>query len=55
VELLGYREHKFWEGRVTYTRLDGRKVKITLTNIFYDRDLINKYNIYIDNTPLFAE
>lgn len=50
------KDHIIWEGSVNYTRLDGRKVKINFTNIFYmNSSLIDKYNIYIDNTPLFAE
>lgn len=49
-------DHVIWEGKVTYTRLDGRVVPVNFTNIFYmNGDLIEKYNIYIDNTPLFAE
>ncbi|MBZ0203814.1 MAG: nuclear transport factor 2 family protein [Ignavibacteria bacterium] len=48
-------DHVIWEGRVTYTRLDGKLVPVNFTNIFYMKDgLIEKYNIYIDNTPLFA-
>src|SRR4030095_2061346 len=48
--------HVIWEGRVTYTRLDGKKVKVNFTNIFYmNGELIDKYYIYIDNAPLFAE
>ncbi|MBZ0203812.1 MAG: nuclear transport factor 2 family protein [Ignavibacteria bacterium] len=47
--------HVIWEGRVTYTRLDEKVVPVNFTNIFYMKDgLIEKYNIYIDNTPLFA-
>jgi hypothetical protein len=47
--------HIIWEGRVTYTRLDDKKVSVNFTNIFYMKNgLIDKYNIYIDNTPLFA-
>lgn len=49
-------DHVIWEGKVTYTRLDGKVVPVNFTNIFYmNGDLIEKYNIYIDNTPLFAE
>lgn len=48
-------EHIIWEGKVNYTRLDGGKVPVNFTNIFYmNGRLIDKYNIYIDNTPLFA-
>jgi hypothetical protein len=44
-----------WQGEVLYTRLDGRKVNVNFTNIFYMKgDLIKDYLIYIDNTPLFA-
>lgn len=47
--------HITWEGKVTYTRLDGKIVPVNFTNIFYmNGTLIEKYNIYIDNTPLFA-
>ncbi len=47
--------HVTWEGKVTYTRLDGKTVPVNFTNIFYmNGSLIEKYNIYIDNTPLFA-
>ncbi|MCX6157955.1 MAG: nuclear transport factor 2 family protein [Ignavibacteriae bacterium] len=44
-----------WQGEVEYTRLDGKKVKVQFTNIFYMKgELIDQYLIYIDNTPLFA-
>ena len=44
-----------WQGEVTYTRLDDKKVTVNFTNIFYmEDDLIDQYLIYIDNTPLFA-
>lgn len=44
-----------WQGEVDYTRLDGNKVKVHFTNIFYMKGtLIDQYLIYIDNTPLFA-
>ena len=47
--------HIIWEGKVTYTRLDGKTVPVNFTNVFYmNGTLIEKYNIYIDNTPLFA-
>ena len=47
-------EHIIWEGRVKYTRLDEKKVSVNFTNIFYmNGDLIEKYYIFIDNTPLF--
>lgn len=45
-----------WQGEVLYTRLDGKKVNVNFTNIFYLKgELIKDYLIYIDNTPLFAE
>jgi hypothetical protein len=45
-----------WEGRVHYTRLDGKKVDVNFCNLFYMKgELIDQYLIYIDNTPLFAE
>lgn len=45
-----------WEASVTYTRMDDKKVTVPFTNVFYmNGDLVEKYNIYIDNTPLFAE
>jgi hypothetical protein len=45
-----------WQGKVTYTRMDDRKVDVNFTNIFYmDGDLISDYLIYIDNTPLFEK
>ena len=44
-----------WQGRVTYTRLDAKKVTIDFCNILYMKDnLIAQYLVYIDNTPLFA-
>lgn len=44
-----------WQGEVEYTRLDGKKVTVQFTNIFYMKGtLIDQYLIYIDNTPLFA-
>ncbi len=44
-----------WQGRVTYTRLDAKKVAIDFCNIFNMKDsLIDQYLIYIDTTPLFA-
>lgn len=44
-----------WQGEVLYTRLDGKKVNINFTNIFFMKeDLIKDYLIYIDNTPLFS-
>ena len=43
-----------WEGQVKYTRLDGKQVTVNFCNIFYMKDeLIDKYLIFIDNTPLF--
>ncbi len=45
-----------WQGKVTYTRMDNRKVDVNFTNIFYmSGDLISDYLIYIDNTPLFEK
>ena len=45
-----------WQGKVTYTRMDNRKVDVNFTNIFYMKgDLIADYLIYIDNTPLFEK
>ena len=44
-----------WEGQVTYTRLDDKKVTVNFVNVFYMHgDLIDKYLIHIDNTPLFG-
>ncbi len=44
-----------WQGKVTYTRLDAKKVTINFCNIFNMKDgLIDQYLVYIDNTPLFA-
>lgn len=49
-------DHIIWEGMVHYTRKDGKKVDVNFTNIFYMKgDLIERYLIFIDNTPLFAE
>lgn len=43
------------EGEVTYTRLDGSKVALPFTNVFYLRDgKVARYLIYIDQSPLFA-
>lgn len=48
--------HIIWEAKVTYTRLDDKKVPVNFTNVFDMKgDLVDKYKIYIDNTPLFAE
>jgi ketosteroid isomerase-like protein len=48
-------ESVIWQGEVNYTRLDGNKVTVQFTNIFYMKgELIDQYLIYIDNTPLFA-
>jgi len=45
-----------WQGRVNYTRLDEKKVTVDFCNVFYMKgNLIDRYLIYIDNTPLFAE
>ena len=58
-EVVNYWEGKdsiVWQGEVTYTRMDNRKVDVNFTNIFYmDGDLIKDYLIYIDNTPLFEK
>lgn len=44
-----------WEGQVKYTRLDEKQVTVRFCNIFYmNGSLIDKYLIFIDNTPLFA-
>ena len=42
--------------RVTYVRLDGRKVVLPCTNIFdlTDDGLISRYQIFMDMTPVFA-
>ncbi len=57
-EVLNYwnsNEGIVWAGRVTYTRLDGKVVPVNFTNIFYmNGSLIERYLIFIDNTPLFA-
>ena len=43
------------EGEVTYTRQDGSRISIPFANVFeYDGDLIAKYKIYIDISPLYA-
>jgi ketosteroid isomerase-like protein len=43
------------EGEVTYTRLDGRIVKVPFANVFVLRGgEISSYRIFIDNGPLFA-
>lgn len=58
-EVVNYWEGKdsiVWQGKVIYTRHDGRLVPTNFTNIFYmDGDMIKEYLIYIDNAPLFAE
>jgi len=44
-----------WQGEVTYTRLDDKKVTVNFTNIFYiSSNLIKDYLIYMDISPLFA-
>ena len=44
-----------WQGEVLYTRTDGKQVNVSFCNVFYmDGDLIEKYLIFIDNTPLFS-
>src|SRR5688572_4897300 len=48
-------KHVVWEGKVTYTRTDDKKVTVNFTNIFdMNGELVENYKIYIDNTPLFA-
>jgi hypothetical protein len=48
-------ENLIWQGEVFYTRLDEKQVTVPFINVFYMKDgLIDKYLIYIDNTPLFA-
>jgi hypothetical protein len=43
------------QGLVTYTRKDGRVVDVPFVNVFEMRgDLIHRYLIHIDNTPVFA-
>ena len=43
------------EGFVTYTRLDGSKLRVPFANVFYMRDdKIARYLIFIDNGALFA-
>ncbi len=43
------------EGEVTYTRLDGKVVTVPFANVFALRGTdIASYQIFIDNTPLFA-
>lgn len=45
-----------WQGRVTYTRLDGNVVPVEFVNVFtMEGDKIKDYLIYIDNAPLVAE
>lgn len=47
--------HIIFQGKVTYSRLDGNVVTIPFTNIFGMKgDLIKDYFIYIDVTPLYA-
>ena len=44
------------EGTVTYLRLDDREVSVPFTDVFeLDGDLIDKYKIYIDISPLYQE
>ncbi len=44
-----------WQGKVTYTRPDAKKVTIDSCNVFYMKDgLRDQYLIYIDNAPLFV-
>jgi len=48
-------DNVIWQGEVLYTRLDGKQVNVNFCNIFYMKDdLIDKYLIFIDNTPLFS-
>lgn len=45
-----------YEGEVTYTRHDGSKIGVPFCNVFeIEERKINKYRIYIDLAPLFAE
>lgn len=44
------------EGEVTYRRLDDTEITLPFADVFeYDADLISKYKIYIDISPLYAE
>ena len=44
-----------WQGRVTYTRLDTKRVTVNFCNIFTMKDgLIDQYLVHIDITPVFA-
>ena len=44
------------EGKVTYVRHDGSNVTLPFANVFdVADDLIDKYKIYIDIAPLYAE
>ncbi len=56
-KVVNFWEHDstvIWQGEVTYTRLDQKIVTVSFCNIFQMKgDLIEKYLIYIDNTPLF--
>ncbi len=48
-------DHVALQGLVTYTRKDGRVVEVPFVNVFEMRgDLIHRYLIHIDNTPVFA-
>jgi hypothetical protein len=48
-------DHIIYQGKVTYTRLDGNIVPVQFTNIFGMKgDLIKDYFIYIDITALYA-
>ncbi|MFA7360666.1 MAG: nuclear transport factor 2 family protein [Candidatus Kapaibacterium sp.] len=48
-------DNVIWQGEVLYTRTDGKQVNVNFCNVFYmDGDLVEKYIIYIDNTPLFS-
>ncbi|MCX7878493.1 MAG: nuclear transport factor 2 family protein [Ignavibacteria bacterium] len=57
-EILNFWEKEgsiVWEGKVTYTRADDKVVSVNFANIFYMKgELIEKYYIFIDNSPLFA-
>lgn len=44
------------EGRVHYTRHDGRTVTVPFVNVYrLDGDLVADYRIYVDIAPLYAE
>ena len=46
----------FFEGEVTYTRLDGTSVTLPFADVFeYEGDQIAEYKIYIDIAPLYTD